>query len=148
MKRIKLNLFRPDRRGVRRFLGDLEADILELLWKNNPSSVHDIHKILCKKRDLAYTTVMTVMTRLADKGLLSKEKEGKQFIYSPAVTRTELSGSFIRSALSDLGTDLSLPALAYFVEGMSKEDDSLLSELESLIHNKRKEMDGDINESI
>lgn len=144
MKRIKLNIFRPDRCGIRRFLGDLEADILELLWKNSPASVHDIHTILCDKKDLAYTTVMTVMTRLADKGLLSKEKDGKQFIYSPALTRTELSGSFVTSALSNLGNDLSIPALAHFVQGISSEDEALLSDLENLIHNRRKEMGEDL----
>lgn len=142
LKKIKMNILRPEEKGIRRFLGDLEADIMELLWKEPPSSVHDIHNQICSSRPLAYTTVMTVMGRLAEKGLLDKDKDGKQFIYSPAVTRRELSGSFISSVLSNLGKDRA-PALAHFVEGISNEDMGLLDELEEMIRLKRMEIDGD-----
>lgn len=66
-------------------LGPLEMDILGILHGNGPSSVHDISaKLNAKGKKLAYTTVMTVLGRLFEKGLLTREKQGRQFIYAPA----------------------------------------------------------------
>jgi BlaI family penicillinase repressor len=66
-------------------LGPLEMDILGILQGTGPSSVHDISdKLSVKGKNLAYTTVMTVLGRLFEKGLLTREKQGRQFIYAPA----------------------------------------------------------------
>ena len=68
--------FDPHKKGVRKILGDLEADIMEVVWSKTTITVREVFGELKKTREIAYTTVMTVMTRLAEKGLLQKNKTG------------------------------------------------------------------------
>lgn len=76
-------------------LGELELEILDRLWEKTPATVKDIHEELQRKRDIAYTTVMTVMSRLADKGVLRRSQEGRTYIYSALFSRNEIAFSFI-----------------------------------------------------
>lgn len=142
MKEFKLRSFRPGAQGLRKALGDLEADIMEVLWTKQEASVRDVCDCLEKDREIAYTTVMTVMSRLSDKGLLAKEKDGKSYIYYPALSRKEFSRSFASSLLAGLGHELSASALAFFVNNLNPEDEETLAELERLIEEKRKREDG------
>ncbi len=137
MKRFKVINFRPSELGIRKVLGDLEADIMELVWQKGIASVREIHEILEGNRAIAYTTVMTVMSRLSDKGILEKELDGKHYLYKPAVSKEELSQTMFTSVINGLKSDLGSQALAFFVNSLS-EDDSTLDELERLIQEKRK----------
>lgn len=68
--------------------GDLEQRILELLWvAGSARSVADVHADLTRERELAYTTVMTVLDRLAKKGLVERELVGRAWSYTPADTQ-------------------------------------------------------------
>jgi predicted transcriptional regulator len=140
MEKIKLSRFRPGKTGLQKALGDLEAEIMELVWKEEEASVRDIHRLLEKKRDIAYTTVMTVMGRLAEKGLLEKEKLGKMYLYRPALSEEEFNRSITGSSLSGLKGDLAQATLAYFVDNLSSADDETLAELERMIQEKRKSL--------
>ncbi len=70
--------------------GELEAAVMGILW-SRPEwlSVRDVHEVLSADRDLAYTTVMTVLDRLAKKGLAIRELDGRAWLYHPARTRTQ-----------------------------------------------------------
>jgi predicted transcriptional regulator len=84
--------FRFNQVGLRKFLGDLECEIMELVWKKaNPTvTVREVYDILRHQRDIAYTTVMTTMVRLAEKGLLKiVDKAGLANCYSPIEPRDE-----------------------------------------------------------
>lgn len=71
-------------------LGELERAVMEVLWQTDAAlSVRDVHAALAD-RDLAYTTVMTVLDRLAKKGICSRELEGRAWLYRPARTCVEL----------------------------------------------------------
>ncbi len=64
---------------------------MDVLWRvREPSSVRDVHTELAIHRDLAYTTVMTVLDRLAKKSLVSRVRQGRQWLYSPAQSRVDL----------------------------------------------------------
>ncbi|HZD58930.1 MAG TPA: BlaI/MecI/CopY family transcriptional regulator [Anaerolineae bacterium] len=139
MKRFKLGSFRPTESGIRKALGDLEADIMELMWQKDIASVREIHEALEIDRDIAYTTVMTVMSRLADKGILQKERDGKHYLYAPAVTREEFSRTVFSSVVGGIKADLGKQALSFFVENLMEDEDTL-SELERLIQEKRKQI--------
>ncbi|MCL5291529.1 MAG: BlaI/MecI/CopY family transcriptional regulator [Actinobacteria bacterium] len=134
--RFKPTHFRPLEAGARRALGDLEAEIMDQMWLCECASVRDIHQRLGYRR-LAYTTVMTVMSRLADKGLLKKKKDGKHYDYTTSISRAEFEDSIARSLISGLAGSLGSVALASFVEGI--EDERVLCELEELIREKRKQ---------
>lgn len=139
MEKIKLSRFRPGKKGLQKALGDLEAEIMELVWKETEVSVRHIHQLLEKKREIAYTTVMTVMGRLAEKGLLKKEKLGKMYLYQAALSEEEFNQSMAGSILSGLGGDLTRATLAYFVDNIST-DEETLDELEKLIKEKRESL--------
>lgn len=65
--------------------GELEQRILELLWAaNGPQTVAEVHTEMCKERELAYTTVMTVLARLAKKDMVRRELVGRAWSYEPA----------------------------------------------------------------
>jgi hypothetical protein len=86
--------FDPRKKGLRKILGDLEADVMEAIWARGEATVHDVHERLAgADRELAYTTVMTVMSRLAEKGLLERRKDGAAYLYMPAASKEEFTGA-------------------------------------------------------
>jgi predicted transcriptional regulator len=90
--------FRFNQTGLRKFLGDLECEIMELVWKKaNPTvTVRDIYESMRQTRQIAYTTVMTTMVRLSEKGLLKiVDKAGLANCYTPAESRDQ----FIKNAV-------------------------------------------------
>jgi len=101
----EISVFRPDRPGIRSVLGDLEAEIMELIWARPPgegTTVRDVFEALYERRRIAYTTVMNTMTRLARKRLLRAEKEGMAFIYYPKSTQEEFVSRFVGRILENL----------------------------------------------
>ena len=100
-----LTTFRTDRPGIRKVLGDLEADIMELIWARPAGegcAVRDVFETLYERRRIAYTTVMNTMTRLAKKRLLRVEKHEHAYIYYPIATQEEFIQRFINRLLEDL----------------------------------------------
>lgn len=130
MKRMKFALkLDPRRRGLRKILGELEHDIMAVLWNRGEATVRQVHEHLEKRRKLAYTTVMTVMSRLAAKGLLLKSKVGNAFVYTPTSTREEFTQSSLKSIFGGLLDDFSSPAIHQFVESLGSERPEDLDEL-------------------
>lgn len=129
-------VFDPSKRGIRQVLGELEADIMEVLWAHGPASVRAVHERLTARRPLAYTTIMTVMSRLAAKGLLEKSREGAAFVYRPASTRDEFTAESVRSVIHGLMKDFTRPAMSQFVD--SVRDRNELTELERLLEREQK----------
>src|SRR6266699_3550465 len=72
-------------------LPPLELRCMAALWDAGQATVHEIRAQLLPHRPLAYTTVMTVMDRLARKGVVEREKRGRAHLYRPAVTREAVS---------------------------------------------------------
>jgi predicted transcriptional regulator len=100
-----INTFRTDRPGIRKVLGDLEAEIMELVWQrpiDQGTTVRDIFEVLYVRRHLAYTTVMNTMTRLAKKQLLRVEKKEHGYVYYPTSTQQEFVSRFVGRILEDL----------------------------------------------
>jgi len=75
--------FHPDKPGLEKFMGRLEAEVMKIIWTNGPMTVKRAVYFINKKYTYAYTTIMTVMTRLSEKGLLSREKQEQSYIYTP-----------------------------------------------------------------
>ena len=112
---LDIGVFRPDRPGVRKVLGDLEADIMELVWArpmNQGTTVRDVFEVLYERRRIAYTTVMNTMTRLAKKHLLRTEKAEQAYVYYATLTQEEFISRFVERILSDLLVNFSGVTLA------------------------------------
>ncbi|MBK9143753.1 MAG: BlaI/MecI/CopY family transcriptional regulator [Candidatus Melainabacteria bacterium] len=94
--------FRFNQVGLKKFLGDLECEIMELAWKlaKPVVTVREVYDALRKKREIAYTTVMTTMVRLSEKELLKiVDKVGLANCYTPAQTRDEFISSSVDHVL-------------------------------------------------
>ena len=116
--------------------GTLELRVLEALWSRGPATVRDV----CEDfPSAAYTTLMTTMERLHKKGVLSREKSGRAFIYRAVSSRAELESGLITRAIQPLlATDSAHPVLSCFVDEVSRQDERLLDELERLVREKRR----------
>ena len=95
-------------------LGPLEGAVMDRMWKRGPATVRDVVDDLARTRDLAYTTVMTVMVRLHAKGLLQRERNGKNYIYRASFTRAEHRARLSRDLARDLVSQFGDAALAAF----------------------------------
>ena len=81
----------PNYRPKQLSLGPLEAEILNIIWELSSATVKDVHdRILSDPdRELAYTSVATVLRRLTEKGWLKCDKEGRTFYWQPLVSRQQ-----------------------------------------------------------
>lgn len=92
---------------------------MEQLWDGGrPQSVREVHAVLVGERDLAYTTVMTVLDRLAKKGLAVREQRGRAYRYAPAQSREALTAEVMHTALAGSAAERSA-ALVAFVDRVS-----------------------------
>jgi predicted transcriptional regulator len=112
--------------GTRRPAGALEAEVLAALWvAGRPLTPAEVRGAL--DDELAYTTVMTTLARLYDKGAVSRERSGRAFAYSPV---QDQAGAAAARMADLLGTTPDREAvLARFVGELSTEDERLLAEL-------------------
>lgn len=97
-------------------LGPLETEVMETVWSLGETTVRDVHAQLAKRRDIAYTTVMTTMARLASKGLLARDTSGLAHRYRPTLTREEYARSTVTSVVDWLVDAFPEPAMSYFVK--------------------------------
>jgi len=107
-------------------MGSLEADVLRYLWKLNggatPGQVADALDV-----DIAYTTVMTVLTRLWRKGLVERERQGRAYAYRACGSEADFAAQRMRDALDR--ADDSKAALSRFVDTLSPRDSKALRQV-------------------
>ncbi|ROO51019.1 putative transcriptional regulator [Micromonospora sp. Llam0] len=106
-------------------LGDLERAVMDVLWDRDPAAapvtVRDVAEAL-QDRNLAYTTVMTVLDRLAGKGMVSRERAGRAWHYQPAASREAYIAQLMLDALDLAGSrDAALVRFARSVTGTEAE---------------------------
>ncbi len=104
---------------------------MEVLWATpdgGSRTVREVHAELAEQRDIAYTTVMTVMDRLARKEMVNQERDGRAYRYSPRGTRGEMTADLMRDTLDEFSSHDRQTALAAFVEDASAEDVKALRE--------------------
>lgn len=102
---LDIKVFRTDRPGVRKVLGDLETDIMDVIWARPAGegvTVRDVYEFLVAGRRIAYTTVMNTMARLAKKQLLRVDKIDQTYVYYAMYSRDEFIARFVERILDDL----------------------------------------------
>lgn len=139
MKFIKnlISDFKPHKIGLKKVLGDLEADIMMIVWQAKRATVREVYEKLRLQREIAYTTVMTIMGRLADKKLLEKEQQGNAYVYSPTISQEQFSKQVASEVLDGLLEEFGEPAISHFVEKIGSEDENKIAELERIINERR-----------
>lgn len=77
-------------------LGETEMEVLHHVWALGEATVTDVRERILEDRDVAYTTIMTVMKTLAEKGYLTYHKDGRSYVYEPAQQPDEVQHSLLR----------------------------------------------------
>ena len=135
---------RPDGdiQGEHKYLGELQARIMEIAWTRGRVTVREVLDALSDERDLAYTTVMTVMTRLWENGTLAREQAGKTYVYRPSYTRDEFRATISGTIVRDLVADFGDVALAQFADALERVDPARLARLRALVIETEQADDG------
>ena len=83
-------------------LSDLQISVMKVLWQHDKLSVNQTHQYLNQNRELALTTVATLLKRMQEKGIVGHEKQGRQYFYFPLVSEKEVKTSMLGNILSSL----------------------------------------------
>ncbi|MFP4148091.1 MAG: BlaI/MecI/CopY family transcriptional regulator [Nitriliruptoraceae bacterium] len=122
---------------IETLLGPLEQDVMEAVWDLGESTVRDVHGRLAADRKIAYTTVMTTMTRLASKGLLVRDTDALAHRYRPAITREHYARSTVEGVMDWLLDRFPEPAAAYLADVVESVDEDSLAELRAAAARRR-----------
>jgi predicted transcriptional regulator len=109
-------------------VGELEAAVLSALWEGGELSTPAVFEQVGKPRNLAYTTILTVLQRLYRKGLVTRRGEGKAHVYAPALTRDQFSerrAERLAGAMVELGN----AGLAAFLAEANRLDPAFVAQL-------------------
>jgi predicted transcriptional regulator len=109
--------------------GELQTQVMSALWRLGEGTVEQVRSALPSRYRGAYTTVQTVLNRLAERGLLARTRVGIAMVYRPKVSEAEYLSRSIEQALSGASADARQVALAQLIGGMDGEQ---LSELQRL----------------
>ncbi len=120
---MNLRLLRPREQDLEFVLGDLEALALKQLWEaSRPLSVREFQERISKTRPVAVTTVATILDRLHEKGILSRElvKEGgPHYLYSAKLTEDEFKHAVVKDVMGTLLRSFNDVTVAYLAEKMA-----------------------------
>ena len=116
------------------YLGPLERRVMEQLWQHGPQTVADILDRLnsVSERKLAYTTVMTILARLHEKGYTARTQTGRTYTYQAAMDEPMLAATVGRRELSRLIERYGAASLARFAEDLSNAESPLAARLQQL----------------
>jgi len=120
-----------------RILGDLEKEVMELLWSKKAATVREIFESIKKRKRIAYTTVMTIMDRLFGKGILKRHKEGKTYIYTANVGKEEFFEKTSQRIINFLLRDFGEVAIAQFANTLDQVDPKKLRDLREKIKSQK-----------
>jgi predicted transcriptional regulator len=109
-------------RDVTPIQGELQVQVMSTLWRLGSGTVEQVRQGLPGRYRGAYTTIQTVLNRLAERGLLAREREGRGIVYRPKLTEAEYLSRTIRRTLAGASTDARQAALADLIGGLDKDE--------------------------
>lgn len=89
---------------------------MKLVWQRGAATVRDVYEVLLERRKIAYTTVMTMMKILENKGYLKKRRHYRAFIYRPAHPKSQVIGGMIREFIDRVFNGSAEPLLVHLVK--------------------------------
>ena len=102
------------------YLGELEQQIMDIVWECKNCSARDVLTMLERDKKLAYTTVATILQRLYDKGLLTRKENSIGYIYSPKVSKEKYTKNVAQSFLKNFINSFGDTAIASFADSIDK----------------------------
>lgn len=118
-------------------LGPLEYAVMDAVWELGECTVREVHNTLKHSRKVAYTTVMTTMTRLAAKDLLRRDTSDLAHRYTATVSRDKHARSTVEGVLGWLFDQYPEPATAYLADVVTDIDEDVLARLRDAVARHR-----------
>ncbi|MBI5104073.1 MAG: BlaI/MecI/CopY family transcriptional regulator [Solirubrobacterales bacterium] len=115
--------------------GELQTQIMATLWRLGSGTVEQVRSALPPRYRGAYTTVQTVLNRLAERGLLTRKREGRGMLYVPKISEAEYVSRTIKMTLAGASADARQSALAQVLGSLEADE---LSELQKAARQARK----------
>jgi predicted transcriptional regulator len=114
-----------------RTLTEQELEIMKVVWELETATVRDVYETLLRRRKIAYTTVMTMMNILEEKGYLRKHVGDKAHVYRPAQAKAKVVGSMVREFVERVFNGSAQPLLVQLVKDqrLSEKDLAEISRL-------------------
>ncbi len=143
-KLTKISQYNVGEKELQAFLGPLESSIIEIIWNSGkPLTVRGVYEKLKRRKKIAYTTVMTTMDRLYEKGLLDRRVEkgrgGVLYIYWTKFEKHSFKKSAVQEVLNSLVENFGEIVASYLVERISSEEkeiNNLKEKLEKALRRK------------
>ncbi|QJD83086.1 BlaI/MecI/CopY family transcriptional regulator [Cohnella herbarum] len=136
---MSIKSFKYDEVGLNRFFGTLEAKIMELLWNSEEMSIKEVQSRLEQSKPINFNTVMTVMNRLVDKGILLKRSRSRQSLYKPSQSKERFIEEQSKKLTENLFEEFGGLVINHMIDVLKEVDQELLDQLELKIQGlKRK----------
>ncbi|MBS0204095.1 MAG: BlaI/MecI/CopY family transcriptional regulator [Planctomycetes bacterium] len=117
---------------------ELELEILKVLWRVGPATVRQVRDELAAVRDLAYTTVMTMMTIMDTKGYVTRVKDGRSFIYEAVYQEQKASRTMLQDVVDRLFGGSTRAVVQHLLETSALDEDEL-KQIRQIINRKSRE---------
>ena len=115
---------------------DQELEIMKVVWDRGSATVREVYEELLKRRKIAYTTVMTMMGILEQKGRLKKEDADRAYVYRPAEPQGKVVGSMVKDFVKRVFNGSAKPLLVHLAETRDIRQEHL-DEISKLLKAKR-----------
>jgi BlaI family penicillinase repressor len=119
-------------------LSELQLSLMRVLWQRGEASVAEVAEALRGERDLAHTTVATLLTRLEKRGLIGSRREGRALLYTPRVSEAEVQRSMVGSLVDSLFAGRASALVSHLLDARGV-DAKELAELQALLKQRKGE---------
>lgn len=136
---MKIKNFKYDEVGLNRFFGPLEANIMEYLWDKDEQSIKAVQQSLELDKPINFNTVMTVMNRLVEKGILEKRSEGRLSLFRPVQSKEEFFEEQSKKLTENLLDEFGGAIISHMLDAMKDADQGLIEKLEQKIQSLKKD---------
>lgn len=137
---MKIRKFKKNESGLNRFFGPLEAKIMDILWDCDDQTIKEVQQVLEQEKATNFNTVMTVMNRLVDKGMLHKRLEGRSYLYKPVQSRSEFLNTQSKEMTNELMDEFGDVVISHMLNALEEADVDLVAKLEQKVKELKKEM--------
>lgn len=117
-------------------LSELQLSLMRVLWARGEASTAEVAEALRSERDLAHTTVATLLTRLEKRGLLASRREGRALLYQPLVTQADVQRSMVGSLVDSLFAGRASALVSHLLDARGV-DAGELAELQALLKQRK-----------
>ncbi|WP_144512084.1 BlaI/MecI/CopY family transcriptional regulator [Bacillus sp. FJAT-22090] len=137
---MRIRKFAMNESGLNRFFGPLEAKIMDILWNDVEMTIKDVQQVLDKEKITNFNTVMTVMNRLVEKGILQKRVEGRSSLYKPVQSRVDFLNAQSKEMTNELMDEFGSVVVSHMLDALEDVDEDLVAKLEQKIKELKKDL--------